>query len=104
MTERLDLPPRYRHIVKTLLHEQCPIPRRRPMAAASRVRTTEAATWIGRCTAQRWNPWHCAPKPHEAFRAANLPILVQVDWTMIESFRNQIARSHIVLQEGPSAS
>ena len=38
----------------------------------------------------------------EAFRESNIPILVQAsDWAMLpESFRNEIARSHVVLQEG----
>lgn len=42
----------------------------------------------------------------EAFRASNIPILVQVcDWARIpESFRNETARSYVVLQEGPLAS
>ncbi len=107
MTDRLDLPLRYRHMVETLLREY--VPDAEVWAYGSRV-NGENHEGSDLDLVLR------SPTPEslgtaftdlvEAFRESNIPILVQVcDWARIpESFRNEIARGYVVLQKSPSAS
>ncbi len=107
MTDRLDLPLRYRHMVETLLHKY--VPDAEVWAYGSRVNgeNHEGSDLDLVLRSSTLEPLGTAfTDLVEAFRASNIPILVQVcDWARIpESFRNEIARSHVVLQEGPLTS
>lgn len=103
MTDRLDLPLRYRRMVEALLHEY--IPEAEVWAFGSRVsgENHEGSDLDLALRSPTLEPLGAAYTDLvEAFRESNLPILVQShDWaTLPESFRSEIARRHVVQQEG----
>lgn len=107
MTDQLDLPRRYRHMVETLLREH--VPDAEVWAYGSRINgeNHEGSDLDLVLRSPTLEPLGTAfTDLVEAFRESNIPILVQAsDWAMLpESFHREIARSYVVLQKGPSQS
>ncbi len=107
MTDQLDLPLRYRHMVEALLSEY--VPNAEVWAYGSRINgeSHEGSDLDLVLRSPTLEPLGSAfTDLTEAFRESNIPILVQVcDWAMLpESFRREIARGHVVLQDGPPRS
>ena len=107
MTDRLDLPLRYRHMVETLLSEY--VPNAEVWAYGSRINGeshegSDLDLVLRSLTLEPLGPEFTDLV--EALRESNIPILVQVcDWAKIPaSFRNEIDRGHVVLQDGPPRS
>ena len=107
MTDQLDLPLRYRHMVEALLSEY--VPNAEVWAYGSRINGeshegSDLDLVLRSLTLEPLGPEFTDLV--EALRESNIPILVQVcDWAKIpESFRNEIARGHVVLQDGPPRS
>ena len=107
MTDQLDLPLRYRHMVETLLREY--VPNTEVWAYGSRINgeSHEGSDLDLVLRSPTLEPLGIALTDLvEAFRESNIPILVQAsDWAILpESFQREIARSYVVLQKGPSQS
>lgn len=107
MTDRLDLPLRYRHMVETLLREH--VPDAEVWAFGSRIsgESHEGSDLDLVLRSPTLEPLGTAyTKLVEAFRESNIPILIQIcDWaTLSESFRKEIAQNYSVLQEGTPRS
>ncbi len=107
MTDRLDLPLRYRHMAETLLREH--VPNAEVWAFGSRIsgESHEGSDLDLVLRSPTLEPLGTAfTELVEAFRESNIPILVQIcDWaTLSESFRKEIARDYSVLQEGTPRS
>ncbi|MCY4520912.1 MAG: nucleotidyltransferase domain-containing protein [Caldilineaceae bacterium] len=107
MTDQLDLPLRYRHMVEALLSEY--VPNAEVWAYGSRINGeshegSDLDLVLRSLTLEPLGPEFTDLV--EALRESNIPILVQVcDWAMLpESFRREIARGYVVLQKGPPQS
>ena len=104
MTDRLDLPPRYRRIVQALLREH--VPEAEVWAYGSRVNgeSHEGSDLdlVLRSPTLEPIPGDQLADLAEAFEQSNIPILVQAhDWARLpESFHQEIERDYVVVQDG----
>ena len=103
MTDRLDLPPRYRRIVQALLREH--VPDAEAWAYGSRVNGSSHEgsdlDLVLRSPTLELIPSGRLADLAEAFEQSNIPILVQAhDWARLpESFHQEIERDYVVVQE-----
>ena len=103
MTDRLDLPGRYRKVVEALLREH--VPDAEVWAYGSRVNGMSHPgsdldlVLRGPTLEQLGDGFHDLV---EAFQESNIPILIQAhDWARLpESFHREIERDYVVVQEG----
>ena len=106
MTDRLDLPVRYRRVVEALLAEH--VPDTEVWAYGSRIKgSSHAASDLDLVLRSRT----LAPIPagrlnglEEALKESNIPILVQThDWASLpSSFHDEIKRQYLVFRAAPS--